>query len=254
MISSLFDLSGQRALITGGGGGLGLALARGLAQHGAAVVLNGRDIGKLDAAVQGLRDEGFEASAAPFNVTDEAAVRAGIADVLAGGELHILINNAGIQRRAPLTELTLDLWNEVLTTNLTAALLVSREVAPHFLARGSGKVINILSVMSEVGRRTIAPYTAAKSGLKGLTRAMCAEWAEGGIQVNGIGPGYFATAMNAALLADGAFTTWVSGRTPAGRWGNLEELVGAAVFLSSRASSYVNGQVIYVDGGMLSVL
>ncbi len=251
---NLFDLSGQRALITGGGGGLGMSLARGLAQHGAAVVLNGRDVGKLNAAVQGLRDEDFDATAAPFDVTDEAAVRAGIADVLADGELHILINNAGIQHRTLLTDMTLDIWNEVLTTNLTAAMLVSREVAPHFLVRGSGKVINILSVMSEVGRRTIAPYTAAKTGLKGLTRAMCAEWAAGGIQVNGIGPGYFATEMNAALLADEAFTAWVSGRTPAGRWGNPEELVGAAVFLSSKASSYVNGQVIYVDGGMLSVL
>lgn len=254
MTAHLFDLSGQRALITGGGGGLGLALARGLAQHGAAVVLNGRDVGKLDAAVRGLRDEGFDASASPFDVTDEAAVKAGIADVLAAGELHILINNAGIQRRAPLTELTLDLWTEVLTTNLTAAMLVSREVAPHFLARGSGKVINILSVMSEVGRRTTSPYTAAKTGLKGLTRAMCAEWAAGGVQVNGIGPGYFATEMNAALIADETFTAWVSGRTPAGRWGNPEELVGAAVFLSSGASSYVNGQVIYVDGGMLAAL
>lgn len=166
MTPSLFDLSGQRALITGGGGGLGLSLARGPAQQqGAAVVLNGRDVDKLNAAVKGLRDEGFDASAAPFDVTDEAAVRTGIADMLEGGDLHILINNAGIQRRAPLTELTLDTWNEVLTTNLTAALLVSREVAPHFLARGSGKVVNILSVMSEVGRRTTASCMAAKTGL-----------------------------------------------------------------------------------------
>lgn len=254
MTANLFDLTGRRVLITGGGGGIGLALARGLAGHGAAVVLNGRDEAKLEAAADTLRAEGHAAETAPFDVADEAAVRAGVAGVLAGGELHVLINNAGIQRRTPLTDVTLATWNEVLTTNLTAAMLVSREVAPHMLARGSGKVVNILSLMSELGRRTTGPYTAAKGGLKMLTRAMCAEWAAGGVQVNGIGPGYFATEMNSALTADAQFTAWVEARTPAGRWGDPAELVGAAVFLSSDASSYVNGQVVYVDGGMLAVL
>ena len=254
MTANLFDLTGRRVLITGGSGGIGLALARGLAGHGAAVVLNGRDEAKLEAAAHTLRAEGHAAETAPFDVADEAAVRAGVAGVLAGGELHVLINNAGIQRRTPLTDVTLATWNEVLTTNLTAAMLVSREVAPHMLARGSGKVVNILSLMSELGRRTTGPYTAAKGGLKMLTRAMCAEWAAGGVQVNGIGPGYFATEMNSALTADAQFTAWVEARTPAGRWGDPAELVGAAVFLSSDASSYVNGQVVYVDGGMLAVL
>ncbi|WP_205746959.1 SDR family oxidoreductase [Deinococcus sp. KSM4-11] len=251
---NLFDLTGKRALITGSGGGIGLALARGLAEHGAQVVLNGRDPARLDVAATQLRAEGHAVETVPFDVTDEAAVIAGVAQVLAGGELHILINNAGIQRRTPLTDVTLELWNEVLTANLTAAMLVSREVAPHLLARGSGKVVNILSLMSELGRKTIAPYTAAKGGLKMLTRAMCAEWAAGGVQVNGIGPGYFTTEMNQALLADAAFTTWIEARTPAGRWGDPSELVGAAVFLSSEASNFVNGQVVYVDGGLLAVL
>ena len=254
MKKNLFDLSGQRALITGSGSGIGLELARGLAEHGAQVVLNGRDPVKLEGAAAQLRSEGHSIEAVPFDVTDEAAVKAGVAEVLAGGDLHILINNAGIQRRTPLVDVTLELWNEVLTANLTAAMLVSREVAPHMLARGSGKVVNILSLMSELGRRTIAPYTAAKGGLKMLTRAMCAEWAAGGVQVNGIGPGYFTTEMNRALLADEKFTAWIEARTPAGRWGDPSELVGAAVFLSSAASTFVNGQVIYVDGGILAVL
>lgn len=254
MKNNLFDLSGHRALVTGGGSGIGLELARGLAEHGAHVVINGRDGAKLDAAARTLEAEGHAVETAPFDVTDEAAVKSGIGAVLAGGDLHVLINNAGIQRRSPLTDVTLDVWNEVLTANLTAAMLVSREVAPHMLSRGSGKIVNILSLMSELGRKTIAPYTAAKGGLKMLTRAMCAEWAAGGVQVNGIGPGYFTTEMNRALLADETFTAWIEARTPAGRWGDPRELVGAAVFLSSRASTFVNGQIVYVDGGILAVL
>lgn len=254
MKTNLFDLTGRRALITGSGSGIGLELARGLAGHGAQIVLNGRDLAKLNTAAATLRAEGHSVETVPFDVTEEAAVKAGVAQVLAGGELHVLINNAGIQRRTPLTDVTLSVWNEVLTANLTAAMLVSREVAPHMLARGSGKIVNILSLMSELGRRTIAPYTAAKGGLKMLTRAMCAEWAAQGVQVNGIGPGYFTTEMNQALLADETFTAWIESRTPAGRWGDPSELVGAAVFLSSEASSFVNGQVVYVDGGILAVL
>ncbi|GHF37839.1 gluconate 5-dehydrogenase [Deinococcus metalli] len=251
---SLFDLTGRRALITGSSGGIGLELARGLAQHGAAVVLNGRTAARVTGAVDALRAEGLDATPAVFDVTDEAQVGAGIARVLADGDLHVLINNAGIQRRGALVDLPLATWDEVLRTDLTAPMLVSRAVAPHFLGRGSGKIVHVLSVMSEVGRRSVAPYTAAKGGLKMLTRAMCAEWAPGGVQVNGLGPGYFRTDMNAALLADPAFTAWVEGRTPAGRWGDPRELVGAAVFLSAPASDFVNGQVLYVDGGMLAVL
>lgn len=254
MQSNLFDLTGRRALITGASGGIGLELARGLAQHGASVVLNGRDAGKLASAVAQLGAQGLQASGVPFDVTQEAQVKAGVAEVLAGGEVHILINNAGIQRRGLLQDLTLDTWNEVIQTNLTSAMLVSREVGPHLLARGSGKVINILSLGSELGRRTIAPYTAAKGGLKLLTRTMCAEWAAWGIQVNAIGPGYLATDMNRDLVSDAAFDAWVKARTPAGRWGDPADLVGAAVFLSSRASDFVNGQTIFVDGGIMAVV
>lgn len=251
---SLFDLRGRRALITGSSAGIGLELARGLAQHGAEVVLNGQRPDRLAAAVAQLRGEGLTVSAAAFDVTDEAAVNAGVAEVLAGGPLNILINNAGIQRRVPLLDVTLAVWDEVLKTNLTSALLVSRAVAPHMIAQGSGKIICTLSLMSELGRRTTGPYTASKGGLKMLVRAMCAEWAEHNIQINGIGPGYFETEMTAPLVQDQAFSGWVKSRTPAGRWGQPAELAGAAVFLASRASDFVNGQIIYVDGGMLAVL
>jgi len=251
---NLFDLTGHRALVTGSSSGIGLELARGLAQHGASVVLNGRDEGRLATAVQKLRSEGFDASAAPFDVTSEAAVKAGVAGVLQAGPIDILVNNAGIQRRVPLLDVTLEVWEEVLRTNLTSALLVSREVAPGMIAQGSGKIICTLSLMSELGRRTTGPYTASKGGLKMLVKAMCAEWAEHNVQINGIGPGYFETEMTAPLVQDETFSGWVRGRTPAERWGRPQELAGAAVFLASRASDFVNGQIIYVDGGMLAVL
>ena len=192
--------------------------------------------------------------AAHFDVTDQAAVQAGVAELLRGGPIDILINNAGIQRRVPLLEVSLAIWDEVLRTNLTSALLVSQALAPQMIDRGGGKIICTLSLMSELGRRTTGPYTAAKGGLKMLVKAMCAEWAEHNLQINGIGPGYFATEMTAPLVQDEAFSGWVRGRTPAGRWGEASELVGAAVFLASQASSFVNGQVIYVDGGMSAVL
>ncbi|MFB9993909.1 SDR family oxidoreductase [Deinococcus oregonensis] len=251
---SLFDLQGRRALITGSSAGIGLELARGLAQHGASVVLNGQRPDRLAAAVAQLRGEGLSVSSAAFDVTDEAAVNAGVAEILAGGPLDILINNAGIQRRVPLLEVTLPVWDEVLKTNLTSALLVSRAVAPHMIGRGGGKIICTLSLMSELGRRTTGPYTASKGGLKMLVKAMCAEWAEHNLQINGIGPGYFETEMTAPLVQDQVFSGWVKSRTPAGRWGQPAELAGAAVFLASRASDFVNGQIIYVDGGMLAVL
>ncbi|CAM3840871.1 5-keto-D-gluconate 5-reductase [Deinococcus saxicola] len=251
---TLFDLTGRRALVTGSSSGIGLELARGLSQHGAAVILNGRDEGKLATATAQLGSEGLRVDTAHFDVTDKAAVQAGVAALLEGGPIDILINNAGIQRRVPLLEVSLETWEEVLRTNLTSALLVSQALAPQMIERGGGKIICTLSLMSELGRRTTGPYTAAKGGLKMLVKAMCAEWAEHNIQINGLGPGYFATEMTAPLVQDEQFSGWVRGRTPAGRWGEPAELVGAAVFLASRASNFVNGQVIYVDGGMSAVL
>jgi gluconate 5-dehydrogenase len=252
---NLFDLTGRIALITGSSQGLGLALARGLAQAGAALILNGRDQAKLEAAAARLRADGFKVATAAFDVTDGAAAAEGIAQAEAThGPLDILINNAGIQRRAPLLEMTEAHWREVLDTNLTSAFLVTRAVAPRMIARGAGKIINICSLMSEVGRPTIANYAAAKGGLKMLTRSMCVEWAKHNLQINGLGPGYFETELTKPLVENPEFNQWICRRTPAGRWGQPGELVGTAVFLASGASNFVNGQVIYVDGGVLAAL
>ena len=249
-----FDLSGRRALITGGGQGIGLALARALAEAGATVVLNGRTAPKLEAAAATLAAEGYAAEIAPFDVTDPDAVVAGVAAVLSRGDLDILVNNAGIQRRTPLQDFPEETWREVMRTNLDAVFYVAKAVARHMIARGRGKIINIGSVQSELGRPGIAPYAASKGAVRMLTRGMCADWARLGLQVNAIAPGYFATEMNRALVEDAAFSDWVGKRTPAGRWGNVEELGGAAVFLASDASSFVNGQVLFVDGGMTAVV
>ncbi len=255
MSHPLFDLTSRRALVTGSSQGLGLAMARGLGQAGAAVVLNGRDGGKLGRAVAKLRDQDIAAEGVAFDVTDGAAVEAGVAQIEEGqGPIDILVNNAGIQVRKPLAEFAEADWRAVIETNLTGVFLVAQAVARRMIARGAGKIINICSLMSEVGRPTIAPYTAAKGAVKMLTKGMCAEWAPLGLQVNGIGPGYFATEMNRALIDDTAFNDWVCKRTPAGRWGEPEELAGAAIFLASAASDFVNGQVLYVDGGMLAVV
>jgi len=253
----LFDLTGRTALITGSSQGIGLALARGLAQAGAGVVLNGRDPAKLTAAAETLLADvaGARVTTAAFDVTDSSAIGREVARIEAEfAPIDILINNAGIQRRAPLAEMTEAQWREVLDTNLTSTFLVARAVAPRMIARKSGKIINTCSVMSEVSRPTIANYAAAKGGLKMLTRAMAVEWARHGLQCNGIGPGYIVTELNRALVENGEFNRWICGRTPAGRWGQPEELVGAAVFLSSAASSFVNGQILYVDGGLLAAL
>ena len=251
----LFDLTGRIALVTGSSQGLGLAIARGLAQAGAALVLNGRDQRKLAATAAVLRAEGVKVHEAAFDVTDGAASAAAVARAEAEfGVIDILVNNAGIQQRAPLAEMTEAQWRAVIDTNLTSAFLVARAVAPRMIARGRGKIINICSVMSEVSRPTIANYAAAKGGLKMLTRAMAVEWARHGLQANAIGPGYFVTELNQALVANPEFNRWICGRTPAGRWGQPHELAGAAVFLASPASDFVNGQVLYVDGGLLSSL
>lgn len=252
---TLFDLSGRRALVTGSGQGIGLALAEALGRAGATVVLNGRDAAKLEAAAAGLRNADIAVETAPFDVTDCDAVRAEVAAIEArSGPIDILVNNAGIQRRAPLQDFAPETWRELMRTNLDSVFYVAQAVARGMIGRGRGKIINICSVQSELGRPTIAPYAASKGAVKMLIRGMCADWAKHGIQVNGIGPGYFATPMNKALVEDAAFSDWLCKRTPAGRWGRVEELGGAAVFLASDASSFINGQVIYVDGGMTSVV
>ncbi len=254
MSSDLFDLHGRTALVTGSSRGIGRALARGLGEAGARVVLNARDATALDAAVAELRAVGIDVAAACFDVTDEAAVAAGIAGLDAAGGINILVNNAGMQHRGALDQFELADWKRLMATNLDSVFLVSRAVARGMIARGGGRIINICSVQSELGRPSIAPYAASKGAVKMLTKGMCADWARHNIQVNGIGPGYFETELNAALVADARFSEWLCARTPAGRWGKVEELIGAAVFLASDAASFVNGHVLYVDGGITSVL
>ncbi|WP_329048244.1 SDR family oxidoreductase [Amycolatopsis sp. NBC_01488] len=250
----LFDIAGRVALVTGSSRGIGFALARGLLEAGCVVVLNGRDRAALERAGKELSDFGTVLSE-PFDVTDSAAVAEGIARVEdRAGALDILVNNTGVQHRAPFTEFSDEDWYRLLDTNLSSAFLVGREVARRMLPRGRGKIVNICSVQSETVRPGIAPYAATKGGLKLLTKGMCADLGPAGIQVNGLAPGYFETELTAALVADEEFSAWVRGRTPAGRWGRVEDLVGALIFLSSDASAFVNGQLLYVDGGMLSVL
>lgn len=252
---NLFDLSGRTALITGSTQGLGRAIAQGLGQAGAALVINGRDPARTQTAAQELRDQGLSARAAAFDVTDEAAVMAAFADLDAEGvQIDILVNNAGIQHRQPMVELSLADWQRVIDTNLTSAFLLGREAARRMIPRGRGKIINIGSLTSELARATVIPYTVAKGGIRLLTKGMAAEFSPHGIQANAIGPGYMLTEMNAALTANPEFDAWVKGRTPAGRWGNPDELIGTAVYLASAASDYVSGQLIFVDGGMISVL
>jgi gluconate 5-dehydrogenase len=254
MTTNLFDLSQRRILVTGSNGGIGHSLAIGLAQHGATVILNGRCADKLHAAAEILRDQGLNAEEARFDITNEVEVVAAFEVLDSAGGVDVLINNAGIQRRVSLEKVDVATWNEVLLTNLTSAMLVSREASKRMIQKRAGKIINICSLMSEVGRTTTGPYTAAKGGLKMLTKAMCADWAQHNIQINAIGPGYFITEMTQVLADNPEFDAWVKNRTPARRWGRPEELVGAAVFFSSSASDFVNGQILYIDGGMISVL
>lgn len=251
----LFNLNGRTALITGGSRGIGFAIAEGLAMAGARVVLNGRDRGSLKAAADGLRSKGFDVLSSAFDVTEPSQVREAVAALVSQGvSIDILVNNAGIQRRAPLHEFTDEDWHELMRTNLDSVYFVSKAVAPQMIERGSGKIINIASVQAELARPTIAPYTASKGAVRNLTRGMCADWARYGIQVNAIAPGYFDTPLNKALIDDPKFDAWLCSRTPAGRWGRLEDLHGAAVMLASRASDYINGQTIFVDGGMVVVV
>ena len=252
---SLFDLRGKRALVTGSSGGIGLVIATGLAEAGAHVVLNGRDAARLAEVRDSLVAGGHQVDIAAFDVTVLDAIVAAIRDAEARlGGFDILVNNAGMQYRQSLENFPDHEWNRMLATNLSSAFLVSKSVATGMIERRWGKIINIASVQAELGRRTIAPYAATKGALKMLTKGMCADWACHGIQANALAPGYFETEMNAALVADATFSEWLCARTPAGRWGRLAELKGAAIFLASEASNFVNGQIIYVDGGLTSVV
>jgi gluconate 5-dehydrogenase len=255
-MSQLFDLSGRTALVTGSVRGIGFALAEGLASAGASVILNGTRADTVAEAVARLEAKGFTATGRAFDVTNEHAVAEAFAQWDKDGiHVDILINNAGIQFRKPLVELELGDWQRVIDTNLTSAFIVSKQAAKRMIARESGgKIINIGSLTSEAARATVGAYTAAKGGIKMLTRAMTAEWAQFNIQANSIGPGYILTDMNKPLVENAAFDAWVKSSNPAQRWGKPEELVGTAVYLASPASSYVNGQIIYVDGGWLAVL
>jgi gluconate 5-dehydrogenase len=255
MGSDLFDLTGKVALITGATQGIGFAIARGLAHAGARVVINARNQEKLDRAVAKLSSEGLPVSGSCFDVmkSDQIQERVQALEREFGG-IDILVNNAGIQRRMPLENFDEAVWREVLETNLTAVFLVTKQVVHGMIARKSGKIINICSLMCEAARPTVAAYTAAKGGVKQLTKAMAVEWAKHNIQANGLGPGYILTEMNRPLIEDAKFNAWVCGRTPAGRWADPTELVGTAIFLASKASDFVNGQVINVDGGILAAL
>lgn len=250
-MTNLFDVSGRTALVTGSTGGIGRALAQGFAAAGARVVLNGRDAKKLETAIASFAAEGLAARGARFDVTAASEIAAAVDAVERDvGPIDILINNAGTQHRAPLEEFPDEAWHRLITTNLDSVFHVSKAVARHMIRRRRGKIINICSVMSELGRPTIAPYAASKGGVKMLTKGMAIDWGKYGIQVNGIGPGYFKTDLNAALVADESFSAWLTKRTPLGRWGDTRELVGAALFLASDASSFVTGHILYVDGGI----
>jgi len=242
----VFDVAGRTALVTGSSRGIGRALAQGLAEAGCDVVLHGRDDAAAARAASGLG-----ARSVAFDVTDPEAVERGAAEV---GPLDILVNNAGIQHREPLLDLAAADWQRVLDTNLTSAFLVSRAFARGMVERGRGKIVNVASLQAELARPGIAAYAAAKGGLKMLTQSMCAEWGPAGVQANAIAPGYFATDLTRALVDDERFSEWVRGRTPAGRWGRVDELVGALLFLASPASDYVCGQLLHVDGGMSAVV
>ncbi len=249
-----FSLQGRRALVTGSSGGIGLALARAMAQAGAHVILNGRDAGKLAAAVAMLQAEGLGVSSLGFDVTDADAVRAAIDQLEAQGPIDILVNNAGMTIRNPLHEFADADWRRIMQTNLDSAYYVGQSVARKMIPRGRGKIINICSVQSELGRPGIAPYMATKGAMKMLTKGMAVDWGPLGLQVNGLGPGYFKTELTQKLVDDPAFSAWLVGRTPARRWGDVQDLGPAIVFLASDASRFMNGHILYVDGGITATL
>lgn len=251
----LFDLTGRLALVTGSSKGIGFALAEGLAQAGASIVLNGRDEERLDKAVAELKSKGYEVSPLAFNAAEPTSVAAAFEKLASdGGALDILINNAGMQHRTPLEDFPYERWRELFRVNVDSAFVTGQAAARGMIARGRGKIVNIASVQSELARPGIAPYTATKGAIRNLTRGMATDWAKHGLQVNAIAPGYFRTELNQALVDDAEFSAWLAKHTPAGRWGNVGELVGAALFLASDASSFVNGLTLYVDGGITASL
>ena len=254
--SSLFDLTNKRVLITGGTHGLGMSMAKGLGQAGATLIVNGHTADKMDSAISNYKKEGLDVHGYLFDVTDEAKVSSSIAQIEREvGPIDVLINNAGIIMRTPILDMTAEDFRKVIDIDLTGPFIVSKHVGKHMISRKSGKIINICSMMSELGRNTVTAYAAAKGGLKMLTKNMATEWAKYNIQVNGIGPGYFATDQTAPIRTNGhPFNEFIINRTPAGRWGDPDDLIGTAVFLSSAASNFINGQIIYVDGGILATI
>lgn len=251
-MSGLFDLSGRRALVTGSSQGIGLELACGLAGAGAEIVLNGRNPTKLKLAQEAVEERtGHRPRAAVFDVTDAAAVEQAIAEI---GPLEILVNNTGIQHREPMLDVSVERWRQLIDTNLTSAFIVGRSVARSMVEQGYGKIVNVCSVQSWLARPGIAAYAASKGGLAMLTKAMCAEWASAGVTANGLAPGYVETELTKPLMADPGFDAWIRGRTPAGRWARMEDLVGTLVWLAAPASDFVNGQVVAVDGGVTAVI
>jgi gluconate 5-dehydrogenase len=254
-IETTFRLDGRIALVTGSSAGIGLALARGLGQAGATVVLNGRSAASCEAAAASLRSEGLQVRTQVFDVTESAQVVKAVDAIESSvGPIDILINNAGIQRRAPFADFVEADWHELMRTNLDSVYHVGQAVARKMIPRKRGRIINICSVQSELGRPGIAPYTASKGAVKMLTKGMAIDLGPHGINVNGIGPGYFKTELNAKLVADETFSSWLVNRTPSRRWGDVEDLAGAAVFLASDASKFVNGHILYVDGGVTATL
>ena len=253
--SGPFDLTGRRALVTGSSRGLGFAMAKALAEAGASIVLNGRDSAALGNAAADLADQGRDVNAVAFDVTSRDSVNEAVVHIEDEiGPIDILINNAGMQFRSALEAFPPEKFDQIVTTNLTSVFNVAQPVARHMIARGRGKIINICSLLAELSRPSIAPYAATKGAVANLTRGMAVDWAQHGLNVNGIAPGYFSTEMNAALLKDEKFNSWIAGRTPMGRWGEPEELGGAAVFLASEASRFVNGHILYVDGAFTATV
>lgn len=252
---TMFDLSGKTALVTGSSQGIGYALALGLSQAGAAIVLNGRDQEKLSKAADALRATGANVDVLPFDVTDHGAAKKAIDEYETGDtQIDILVNNAGMQFRTELENYPPEMFEKLLSTNVFSVFSVGQAVANHMIKRGAGKIINIASVQTSLARPGIAPYTATKGAVGNLTKGMATDWAKHGLQCNALAPGYFDTPLNAALVADPEFSAWLEKRTPAGRWGNVDELVGACIFLSSAASTFVNGHTLYVDGGITASL
>ncbi len=249
-----FNLSGRRALITGSSAGIGLAVAQALGQAGAHVIINGRTASKVDQALQALQAQGLSASAQVFDVTEPDSVRKAVDQIEAQGPIDILVHDAGMQIRGPLQDYADSDWRMIMKTNLDSVYFVGQAVARKMIPRGRGKIINICSVQSELGRPGIAPYTATKGAVKMFTKGMAIDWGPHGINVNGIGPGYFKTELNQKLVDDPAFSAWLVGRTPSRRWGDVQDLGGAAVFLASDASRFVNGHILYVDGGVTATL